>query len=70
VSVPTSGQQDLLLLPYTNALEALKDRTVRLAVITPGYPALGRGSLHVVRVRDDGDAVVVEATYDDFERLT
>jgi hypothetical protein len=59
----------LLLLPFTRALETLKDREIRLTVITPPYPALGRGTLHVVRVKQDGDSVVVETAYDDYERL-
>jgi hypothetical protein len=66
--VPDLGQE-LLLVPYTRALEALKDRKIQLTVITPPYPALGRGTLHVVRVRQEGDAVALDATYDDYERL-
>jgi hypothetical protein len=62
--------EELLLVPYTRAIELLKGRDVRLRVITPPYPALGIGPLRVVRVVDEGTTVELEATYDDFERLT
>jgi hypothetical protein len=66
--VPELGEE-LLLVPYTRAIEALKDRNVALTVIAPPYPALGRGTLHVVRVQQEGDTILLEATYDDYERL-
>jgi len=63
-------QQELLLVPYTRAFQQLKGREITLSVITPPYPALGRGTLRVVRVSEEGNVVHLEATYDDFERLT
>lgn len=69
MSEPGLGQEALLLLPYTRAIEALTGRDVTLTVITPPYPALGRGTLHVVRASHEGDTVHLEATYDDYERL-
>ena len=63
-------QQELQLLPYTRAFELLQGREITLSVITPPYPALGRGTLRVVRVTEEGNVVHLEATYDDFERLT
>jgi hypothetical protein len=68
--VASVDQQELQLLPYTRALELLQGRDVTLTVITPPYPALGCGALRVVRVTEEGNGVHLEATYDDFERLT
>ncbi len=67
--MPDMGQEALLLLPYTRAIEALAGRNVTLTVIAPPYAALGRGVLHVVRATHEADAVHLEATYDDYERL-
>jgi hypothetical protein len=66
--VPELGEE-LLLLPFTRAIEKLKDRKVELTIITPPYPALGRGTLHIVRATNEGDTVKLEAAYDDYERL-
>jgi hypothetical protein len=66
--VPETDEQ-LLLLPLTRALETLKDRKIQLTVIKPPFAAVGRGALHVVRIREEGDGIVLEATYDDYERL-
>jgi hypothetical protein len=63
-------QQELLLVPYTRAFELLKGRVITLSVITPPYPALGCGTLRVVRVTEEDNVVHLEATYDDFERLS
>lgn len=67
--MPDLGQDELLLLPYTCAIEALAGRNVRLTVVAPPYAALGRGTLHVVRVTNEAEAIALEATYDDYERL-
>jgi hypothetical protein len=60
---------ELLLVPYTRAIELCGGRDVTLTVITPPYPALGVGTLHIVRAADEGNVVHLEATYDSFERL-
>lgn len=65
-----AAHEELLLLPFTRAIEALAGSDITLTVVTPPYPALGRGTLRVVRVTREGDAVHLEATYDDYERLT
>ena len=62
-------QHELLLVPYTRAFELLQGREITLSVITPPYPALGCGTLRVVRVTEEDNVVHLEATYDDFERL-
>ena len=61
---------ELLLVPYTRAIELCGARDITLTVITPPYPAIGRGTLHVVRAAAQGEAMHLEATYDDYERLT
>ena len=70
MSLPAVGQHELLLVPLGRALEALRDREVTITVVAPPYPALGKGTLHVVRVEDDGEKVTLAVTYDDFERLS
>ena len=67
--MPALGNEELLLLPYVRALEIIGDADVHLSVITPPYPALGVGTLHVVRVKRDGDTIHLETSYDDYERL-
>lgn len=67
--MPEPGDEELLMLPYQRALERIGAGDVHLSVIAPPYPALGVGALHVVRVTRDGTKVVLEATYDDYERL-
>ncbi len=74
-SVSAPLQESLLLLPYTRALEMLEGRNVRVTVVTPPFPCIGVGRLHVVRVTEPGagagpDASVELAlSYDDYERL-
>lgn len=60
---------DLLLVPYTRAIELLADRDITLTILAPPYPAAGLGPLRVVRADDDGAVVRLTATYDDYERL-
>lgn len=60
---------ELLLVPYTRAIELCVGREITLSIITPPYPAAGRGTLHIVRAKDDGAVLHLEATYDDYERL-
>ncbi|MDQ6767319.1 MAG: hypothetical protein M3Z41_05875 [Candidatus Eremiobacteraeota bacterium] len=64
-----ADQHELLLVPYTRAIELLNGRDITLTILTPPYPALGCGVLHVVRATEEGNAVHLEATYDDYERL-
>jgi hypothetical protein len=63
------SHDELLLVPYTKAIELLDGRDVNLTVVTPGYPAIGRGVLRVVRVKEDGDSVHLDLSYDDYDRL-
>jgi len=59
----------LTLLPEPEARRLLADRRLRLRVVTPPYPALGIGTLRVLRVREDGDGTDVTAGYERYERL-
>jgi hypothetical protein len=60
---------DVLLLPYTRAIELLDGAELTLTVVAPPYPVLGCGMLRAVRVSQAGDAVHLDVTYDDYERL-
>ena len=40
-----------------------------LTVLRPPYPALGRGALRVLRVRESDGATEIVAGYDRYERL-
>jgi hypothetical protein len=60
---------EVLLLPYMRAIELLGGVEITLSVITPPYPVLGCGMLRAVRLSPSGDAMHLDVTYDDFERL-
>jgi hypothetical protein len=60
---------EVLLLPYTSAIKLLDGAEITLTVVTPPYPSLGCGVLRVVRMSRAANAVHLEATYDDYERL-
>jgi hypothetical protein len=63
------GDAELLLVPFARALELCAGREVRVSVVTPPYPAIGCGTLHVVRAHEEAGATVLELAYDDYERL-
>jgi hypothetical protein len=60
---------ELLLVPYTRAIEMCAGREITLTIVTPPYPALGRGTLRVVRATEERGVMRLEAAYDDYERL-
>ncbi len=62
-----SDPQDWVLLPEVRVRRAFAG-AVRLTLLVPPYPALGIGSLRVLRVRE-GDAIEIVAGYDRYERL-
>jgi hypothetical protein len=47
---------DLVLMPWIEARVRLGSRRHTLRVLTPPYPAIGGGTLRVLRVRGDGPA--------------
>lgn len=47
----------------------LRDRVVRLRMLLPPYPALGRGTLRALRVGECGEQIEIVAGYDEYERL-
>jgi len=47
----------------------LAPRRLRLQMVVPPYPALGIGTLRVLRVRETGDAAEITAGYERYERL-
>ena len=60
---------DVTLLDETDARPANAARALELHVLTPPYPALGRGRLRVLRALDRGAYVELIAGYDGYVRL-
>ena len=63
------AHDELVNLPYATALERLRGRDVHLHVLTPPYPGIGVGTLHVVRAEEKDGAIELVVTYDDYERI-
>jgi hypothetical protein len=63
------AHEELINLPYLTALERLHGRDVHLRVLTPPYPGIGVGTLHVVRAEDKDGGIELVVTYDDYQRL-
>jgi len=57
------------LLPEVEARAALAGRDLLLRVLRPPYPALGTGTLRVLRVREGDEKIEVIAGYDGYERI-
>ena len=68
-SVHTAETSDVTLLDETDARAAFAGRALELHVLTPPYPALGRGRLRVLRALDRGAYVEIVAGYDAYVRL-
>lgn len=67
------ASDDLVLLPWVEALRALGDRSLRFRVLSPPYAAVGVGTLRALRVsalvgEHDGAWELV-AGYDGYERI-
>lgn len=45
---------DLVLMPWVDARRKLAGRDHTLRILTPPYPAVGCGTLRVLRVRESG----------------
>jgi hypothetical protein len=73
VSQGTLTSEDLVLLPWLEALRALGDRALRFRVLTPPYAAVGVGALRALRVRalvgEHDGAWELVAGYDGYERI-
>jgi hypothetical protein len=59
---------ELIFTPEHEARAKLGDAPLRLRVLRPPYPAIGRGVLRVLRVRE-GDACELIVGYDGYERI-
>jgi hypothetical protein len=59
---------EFVLLPWSEAREALAGRPVVLRVLTPPYPASGSGELRVLRVRE-GASYDVVVGYESYRRV-
>ena len=65
---------DLVMLPWTRARAALRDRPLRLRVLTPPYGVVGLGALRLLRVialhgAHDG-ALELTCGYDGYDRIS
>jgi hypothetical protein len=65
----SSPDSVLTLLPLVEARAALAGRDLVLRVLRPPYPALGTGTLRVLRVRDAAEKTELIAGYDGYERI-
>lgn len=61
---------DLVLLPETIARRALGRRLAAFSVLAPLGAYAGRGTLRVLRVRSEGEAVDLVCGYDSYEPLS
>jgi len=65
--------EDVVMLPWREALEMLGDRPLRFRVLSPPYAAMGVGVLRALRVRALGGehdgAWELVAGYDGYERI-
>lgn len=61
---------DLILSREVEARAALADRKLVLRLLLPPYPAVGRGKLRVIRLKEAGDgATELLCSYEGYERL-
>jgi hypothetical protein len=62
---------ELTLIPEVLARRELADRALRLHVLRPPYPALGVGTLRVLRIHESAASSALELTvgYERYERL-
>ncbi|MEA2785663.1 MAG: hypothetical protein QOF71_1767 [Candidatus Eremiobacteraeota bacterium] len=65
--------EDVVMLPWREALRALGDRPLRFRVLSPPYAAMGVGALRALRVRaligEHDGAWELVAGYDGYERI-
>ncbi|GAC1421320.1 MAG: hypothetical protein NVSMB5_14420 [Candidatus Velthaea sp.] len=62
--------EELTLLAESAARRAIGDHPIALRILRPPYPALGVGTLRVLRVRQrEGDGYEITAGYDNYHRL-
>jgi hypothetical protein len=61
--------ESLTLVPEPLARHALDDRPIALHLLLPPYPALGVGTLRVLRVSDGAAGWDVTVGYDRYDRL-
>ena len=66
VTLAAPSHPELLLVPMTEALARVRERDVRVHVLTPPYPCFGSGALRVVRALERGDALDLEVTYEHY----
>ena len=60
---------ELVFTPEHEARAALGDTPLRLRVLRPPFAAIGRGTLRVLRIRDDERGREMIVGYDGYERI-
>ena len=60
---------DLVLTPEPLARAALAGRTLSLRLLTPPYPALGLGTLRLVRLQERGEVTEMLCSYEGYTRI-
>jgi hypothetical protein len=65
----TYDEPSLVLLPEIEARALLAGRSLSWRLLRPPYPALGVGSLRVLRIALRGATTEIVAGYDRYERL-
>jgi len=66
---PFEAPATLALVPEYQARALLAGRSLLLCVLRPPYPALGVGTLRVLRVAERGERTEIVAGYEAYERL-
>ncbi|MBC5810710.1 MAG: hypothetical protein GIW95_07665 [Candidatus Eremiobacteraeota bacterium] len=66
---PSTDAPVLTLLPEVEARRALSGSALSFAVLAPPFPAIGIGTLRVLRVSTLGATTEIVAGYDRYERL-
>jgi len=59
----------LALLPEVDARAALSGRTLSLRMLRPPYPAVGTGTLRLLRVAERDGTTEMIVGYDGYERI-
>jgi len=66
---PSEAPPTLALIPEYQARALLAGRALSLRVLLPPYPALGLGTLRVLRIAERGERTEIVAGYEAYERL-
>ncbi len=60
---------ELPMMALVDARAMLRGHVMRLRMLVPPYPALGRGTLRALRFSESGEWIEIVAGYEAYERL-